>query len=73
MSDIFSLFWWLTVIAIIMMAADYIIFAYFEKEQAERIIKFFLIGGALAGFFVLFQFINEHLLTEIMVFYETFF
>ncbi|MCL2190185.1 MAG: hypothetical protein FWC16_14380 [Defluviitaleaceae bacterium] len=73
MSDIFALFWWLTVIAIIMMAADYIITAYFEKEMAERITKFFLIAGALAGFVVLFQFVNEHLLAEIMVFYETFF
>ena len=73
MGDIFKLFWWLTVIAIIMMAADYILFAYYEKEKAERIVKFFLVGGALAGFFVLFQFINEHLMGEIMVFYETFF
>ena len=73
MGDVFALFWWLTVVAIIMMAADYVIFAYFEKEQAERIIKFFLIAGALAGFFILFRFVNAHLLAEIMVFYETFF
>ena len=73
MGDVFRLFWWLTVIAIIMMAADYVLFICFEKERAERIVKFFLVGGALTGFFVLFQFVNEHLLGEIMVFYETFF
>ncbi|MCL2604922.1 MAG: hypothetical protein FWD90_10625 [Defluviitaleaceae bacterium] len=73
MGDVFRLFWWLAVIAIIMMAADYVLFTCFEKEKAERIVKFFLVGGALTGFFVLFQFINEHLLGEIMVFYETFF
>jgi hypothetical protein len=31
------------------------------------------VGGAFAAFFILFRFVNEHLLAEIMVFYETFF
>jgi RsiW-degrading membrane proteinase PrsW (M82 family) len=73
MGDVFMLFWWLTVVAIVMMAADFVVKGYFEKEKAEQIMKFFLVGGALAGFFILFRFVNEHLLEEIMVFYETFF
>ena len=73
MSEVFALFWWLTVIAMILMGVDYAVFAVFEKEQAQRVMKFFTAAGALAGIFILFQFINEHLLSEVMVFYERFF
>lgn len=73
MGEVFTLFWWLMVIAMIMMAVDYVLFAVFEKEQAERVQKFFMIAGTLAGIFILFRFVNDHLLREIMVFYETFF
>jgi len=73
MAEVFRLFWWLMMIAFILMGVDYALFAVFAQERAERVMKFFMVAGALAGFFVLFQFINEHLLREIMVFYETFF
>ena len=73
MAEVFLLFWWLTVIAVILMGVDWVIFHVFEKEQAQRVMKFFTAAGALAGFYILFQFINEHLLGEVMVFYERFF
>lgn len=73
MGEVFLLFWWLGVVAGIIMLADYVLFSVFEKEKAEQVVKFFLVAGALAGFFLLFRFVNEHLLGEIMVFYETFF
>jgi len=76
MAEVFLLFWWLTVISLVLMAADFVTSHYYfgdDKEKADRIMRFFHVAGALAGFFVLFQFINEYLMTEIMVFYETFF
>jgi len=73
MAEVFLLFWWLTIIAVILMGVDWAVFHVFEKEQARRVMKFFTAAGALAGFFILFQFINEHLLSEVMVFYERFF
>jgi hypothetical protein len=73
MGEVFALFWWLMVIAVIMMGVDYVLFSVFEKDQAQRVQKFFMVAATLAGIFILFRFVNDHLLREIMVFYETFF